>query len=659
MSHPIRSMVIALVAVALVASCSSGDDRSDERGQDAVSSTTTSSPDPAEPVGTATCDDTDPTACLLPWPNDRFTRHDPTTPSTRRVDLPANGTPVNADGKHIDPAEWNRNDGFSPASNLLVHVDDLDPVASKLPPVTDPAASLADDSPLVLLDVTTGERTAAWAELDANASDPARQALIITPIASLLEGHRYAVGLRGLVRSDGDPVEPTEGFASVLADPDDDARVWLDALEDAGVRIDDLDTAWSFSIATARSLAGRMRAMASTTLDELGDGAPPFTVTSNETQGAARVVSGSFEMPRYLTGDGGPGAVLDNDGDPDGIPSRNGTMSADFTCTLPSSATAETPASMIVYGHGLLGNRSEVLGIGGTAAIANIGMCATDYLGMSTADVPTVIDEFRDFSGFRTQPDRMQQGHLAFILLGRLLRSPSGFVTNAAFSADGAPLIDTSELAFLGASQGGILGGVASSMTDDWDKVVLAVGGLGYNLLLRRSVDFDEFLGVFEAAYPDELDQLLTIELAQQLWDRGENSGYAQHLTTDPYDGIEAKPVLALAAFGDHQVTNLSTLKLARTLGLARRTPTLADGRTSSTDPFYGIDPLPSLPTTGSALYVWDFGTPAPPDTNTPNRGGDDPHGDLGDETAALTLLVGFVNDGTLVDVCGAGPCTG
>mgnify|MGYP001196908975 FL=1 len=661
MSTRMRPFIILLTSVALLAGCSSDDGADDDRaGAASDRAATTARPAPvSEPPGTATCDDTDPTACLLPWPNDRFTRADPSTPTGRRVDLPVDGTPVNADGVHIDPTEWNRNDGFSPASNLLVHVESLDVSASKLPPVTDLSRSLDDDSGLVLVDVTTGDRVAAWAELDANAEDPDQQALIIVPATSLTEAHRYAVGLRGLVRTDGTEVEPTGAFSELVDDPDEEQQEWLDALGTAGATTDDLDIAWSFTVASSDSLSGRLRAMAAETLSEFGDGAPPFTVTSNETAGAARIVSGTFEMPRYLAGDGGPGSVLNNDNDPDGIPARNGTMSADFTCTVPAGATAADPAPMIVYGHGLLGSRSEVLGIGGTAAIANIGMCATDYLGMSAADIPTIVGEFRDFSGFRTQPDRMQQGQLAFVVLGRLLRSADGFATDGAFSTDGAPVIDTSKLAFLGASQGGILGGVASTVTDDWDKVVLAVGGLGYNLLLRRSVDFDEFIGTFEAAYPGELDQLLTLELAEQLWDRGENAGYAQHLTTDPYEGIAAKPVLALEAFGDHQVTNVSTQKLARTLGLRRREPTLAAGRSSAVDPFYGIAPLPELPTTGSALFVWDFGTPTPPDTNTPNRGGDDPHGDLGDETSALALLVSFVNDGTLIDVCGEGPCTG
>ena len=88
----------------------------------------------------------------------------------------------------------------------------------------------------------------------------------------------------------------------------------------------------------------------------------------------------------------------------------------------------------------------------------------------------------------------MQQGHIGFLLLGRLLASPQGFITDPAFqTAGGGPVVDAEQLSFLGASQGGILGGASSALTSDWDATVLAVGGLGYNLLLNRSTNFDRF----------------------------------------------------------------------------------------------------------------------------------------------------------------------
>ena len=650
----------ALVALAaLAASCSSGENAGPGATVSGASVERAGS-ETEESPGTGSCDPTDPAVCLLPWPSDTYTRSDPSTATGRRLDLPANGMPANAGGVPIDPTEWNRNDGFSPASIPLTLIPHLDPTASGLPPVTDIGASLERGSNLALVDVETGERLPAWAEVDIELTDdPARRPLRIVPAVALPEGHRIAVGLWGLRTTDGAEVEPTEALTSLVDDPDDDQREWLSELEAAGGPTQELDAAWSFTVASAESLTGRLRAMWQETAAELGESAPPFTVATSEAVGSARIVQGSFEMPKYLSGDGGPGSVFNNDGDPDGIPTRDGSMSSPFTCVLP--ADGAEPSPVVIYGHGLLGTRAEVLDIGSLGASVGIAFCALDFIGMSSADVPTVLGELSELSGFRTQADRLQQGHLGFLLLGRLLASPAGFVTDPAFHrSDGAPVFNPRAISYLGASQGGILGGPATALSPDWSRAIFAVGGMGYNLLLGRSIDFDEFAGPFEAAYPDPLDQALSLELMEQLWQRGENAGWAQHLTEEPFEESGGpSTVMLLEAFGDHQVANVSTEKLARTLGIPRLAPTLAEGRSPDVEPYFGIDPVGKLPHPGSALVAWDFGTPAPPTANTAPREGEDPHGKLGEVPQALALVAAFIQpNGVVLDVCGGQPCT-
>lgn len=604
------------------------------------------------------CPGTGPGSCLLPFPDDRLTRADRSTPTGRRLNLPTVGMPVNVAGTPIDPTEWNRNDGFSPSSIGLAMLPNLDLAASRLPPQTDIARSLARASTLVVVDVNTRTRITAWAELDPRITDPTQRLLRIVPAIGLPEGHRIAIGLRGLRTTDGSAIARSPSFARLLAHPTAAQRPWLAALVQVGMPSVSLTQAWSFTVASEADLSGRLRHMWSETSAALGDGAPSFVVTSTQDAGTARVVRGTFQMPRYLQGDGGPGTVFNNDGSPNGIPRQNGTMSDDFVCTVPKGARAAT-APFVLYGHGLLGSRNEALAIGGAAAGVGVGFCAVDELGMSASDIPTVLRELSDLSMFRTQADRLQQGQLGFLELGRLLASKHGFATNPAFQdANGASIIDPTQLALLGASQGGILGGAASAVTKDWKRVILAVGGMGYNLLLRRSVDFDRFAGPFEANYPDRVGQAVALELLEQLWDRGENTAYAEHVTRAPYPGTNGpKTVLMLEAFGDHQVANVATEKLARTLGVGRRAPTLAAGRSADVAPFFGIAPLPSLPHLGSGLVVWDFGTPTPPASETPNRAGDDPHGKLASVPPALSLVASFIEQGTIVDVCNGLPC--
>ncbi|MEQ8842381.1 MAG: hypothetical protein RIB98_15455 [Acidimicrobiales bacterium] len=665
-------MTAVFVALALLAAaCSDGDGDADadpgssttiaETPTTTASTTTTTPPSTAVDVAEAgACDPVDGAACLLPWPNDRFTAPDDGTVTGLRIDFPADATPANADGVHIGVDEWNRNDGFSPAAMPMTVIPGIDPVASGLAPVTDIARSLADDSPLVLFDTATGERVPAWAELDFSGTDDTDTALVIVPAIALGEGHRHLVVLRDLVDVEGNAIEPSDAFVERVSAPaDQHDQALLEGLDDAGIDPAEVTVAWTFTVSSAESISSRLVAMWDETKTEVGDGAPSFTVDTTELAGLANVVSGTFETPSYLSGDGSTGSVLNNEGDPTGIPVRNGTLATEFVCTVPVTATAERPAPFVLYGHGLLGSRSEVLGIGGVGAAAGIGFCAIDFIGMSTTDLPSVAAALEDLTGFRTQADRLQQGHLAWLLLGRLLASDEGFATAAPFrDGDGASVIDHDQLSFLGASQGGILGAASTALSDDLTQVILAVPGMGYNLLLPRSIDFDEFSAVFNLAYPSPLDRMLARELMEMLWDRGENAGWAQHLTRDPYDGATEKNVLILAAFGDHQVANVSTDKLARTLGVPLREPGLAPGRSTDVDPFFGIDPIGSLPHVGSGYVMWDFGTPAPPTENAPPREGEDPHGKLSDVPEALAIVADFIGaDGVINDLCAGGPC--
>ena len=392
----------------------------------------------------------------------------------------------------------------------------------------------------------------------------------------------------------------------------------------------------------------------------LGGRAPRFRVTSvspGGSPGALRVVEGSFDVPLFLTGDGGPGTVLNNDGSSDGVPAQNGTSSVPFVCVIPKSA-ASRPAMGLLYGHGLLGKRSAARGIGERLAdTMNVVTCGVDWIGMSQDDIPTVVRAVTDISTFRTVPDRLQQGIVNFLFLGRALHHPQGFGSHDAFRIGGRSAL-SGEVAFVGFSQGGILGGALSAVAQDWNRSVLGLAGNNYSTLLQRSTDFDYFAPFYMAAYTSSIEQQLGFALMQMLWDRGETNGYARHLTSQPLANTPVKQVLLYAAFGDHQVANVTTDVLARTARIPLREPALRAGRSKDVTPFWGIPRISSYPHSGSGYVMWDFGTPAPPDGNTPNRAGDDPHGAGRDDPRLLRLVDAFLRTGQVVDVCGGGACT-
>jgi hypothetical protein len=307
-------------------------------------------------------------------------------------------------------------------------------------------------------------------------------------------------------------------------------------------------------------------------------------------------------------------------------------------------------------------------------------MCATDWAGFSTSDVPVVVATLQDVSNFSKLVDRMQQGFLNFHFLGRALVHANGFASNAAFQdAAGNSLIDTTRLFYDGNSQGGIMGGALTALAPDLNRAVLGVPGMNYSTLLQRSSDFAPYaegklLGVLDSSleaidtplglydnYPNQLERPLLFALMQMLWDRGEANGYAHHMTTDPLPNTPAHTVLLHEAFGDHQVANITTEVEARTIGASIHQPALAPGRHADVAPYYDIPAIAAYPFAGSAYVVWDAGTPTPPTANVPPFSpayGADPHGRPRATVAARQQKSDFLKvDGAVVDVCTGAPC--
>ena len=607
--------------------------------------------------------------CLLPWPNDHFTVADPATVTHRRLRLDPASTPTNAAGTHIDVADQNRSDGWSPGSTLMLEIPGL--AVTGLPAITDPARSLADDAPVVVLDTTTGHRHPYWAELDANSDPGTAPLLLIHPAKNFDDGHHIVVGVRHVVDGAGHPIRPTPAFAAyrdgqrttdrAFEQRRPDMEATFAALTRVGVDRAELQLAWDFTIASTASLTGRMLAMRDDAFGQLGDAAPSFTVdqvTESPRPTVRREVRGTFEVPDYLTEGGAPGSrlVLDDLG----VPRRQATpFTAHYTCVLPDVARSE-PARMALYGHGLLGDQSEVTGRLTTkmAATYDIAYCATDWYGMSENDVGTALGALSDLSMFARLPDRLQEGLLAFLFLGRLMKHPDGFSSNPAFRIDGRQALKTDELYLDGNSQGAILGGALTAVAQDFTRSALGEAGMNYHLLLDRSVDFDEYALVLKPAYPARFDRIMGLAIVQLLWDRGETDGYANHVTADPLPHTPRHTVLLYGAVGDHQVTEYSLRVEAATMGAAAHEPMAAPGRVAGADPGWLLPTLDDAHRSGSAYFLWDTGSPASPLTNTPSRDGHDPHDDTPSIPQLQKLKDGFWHPhGTVTDVCGGAPC--
>lgn len=427
----------------------------------------------------------------------------------------------------------------------------------------------------------------------------------------------------------------------------------LDTLErQAGIARDDLYLAWDFTVASERNLTERLLGIRDHAFNTvLKGGVPSYRINAvedadyradasdclepvgahargNTGNCVARIIRGTMDVPNYISV-----PLLKHDADlinrqiggrfnyepgagsnplfGDGIPDQSRlqpTVQVPFTCHIPRAVMARPEASLgrdndyavrpsrlSLYGHGLFGTQSEI-GQGQLRRFGNehnVTFCATDWVGMSgTGDVVNALTALLDMSNFPSLTDRVQQGVLHFQFLARLMRDAGGFASNAAFQApDGRPLIDNREVFYDGNSQGGIIGGVVVATSPDVHRGVLGVPGMAYSTLLQRSVDFYGYARFMYPSYPNTVDQQLVFAMIQMLWDRAENSGYAQHLGSGesgrllvgdrevriglpnrPLPGPDGRPmpvkqVLLHPGFGDHQVAMVSAEVMARTVG--------------------------------------------------------------------------------------------
>jgi hypothetical protein len=681
---------------------------------------------PTPNPGNQTCDPIDPSMCMLPWPDNFYTRSDATTPTGLRLNVSAAATPKNVSGVSIDPTDWNRLDGFSPGSPIVTHVPGLDnPQAfsnTHAPTNIDIQRSLESDSPIVVIDATTGRRWPVWAELDrsldlsGNPPSPAQTALLIHPAVNLAEGDRYIVALRNLLDANGNPIKAQAPFAQLVhahGKPSAQAQYFrqeiFPQLRHAGISSRSLYLAWDFTVASRQSLTDPILFMRDDALAKLGDTtpgdgkiqgqAPSFQIsscmvsTSPAPAGCTtsssldpRVyahVAGTVTVPCYLNQPGCPPGSRFNYANATSIlptATPGNTISANFECNIPIGATTGQTFQPVLNGHGLFGNADQV-NSSELYALAPFRLmaCATDEIGMAQSDVPNAITSLQDLSKFPSIPDRLEQGMIDFLYLGRDLVNPAGFCSSSVFQVNGKCVLDTSHLFYDGGSQGAIFGGALSAIDPDFTRAALNVAGMDYGLLLTRSSDFPEFAQFFYKAYPNPLTRAMLFSFEQDLWDHGETDGYAEHITSNPLPGTPTHSILMTVGFGDHQVTNWASEIEARTIGAQLREPDLDPGRYPGPTPYWGIARIRSFPFTGSAaMVVGDLGplrpcpndgvtvcqgnqagTPPPPLENVANTAGVDPHGpDWATTTEGERAIGAWLQpNGQLPAVCGDHPC--
>ncbi|MCO4763422.1 MAG: hypothetical protein KC502_18035 [Myxococcales bacterium] len=703
--------LIVLLAGSLLTACG-GDadtkDAADGTGQadGQVAPLTETDPNPD-------CDPLQPSWCALPWPSNRYLTADKTTETGVRLNLGAKTLPANTQGIHISPAKLNRFDGYGVSSGLLVHFPDLDISAMGKENDLDP--SLAKDAQVVLLEVDKSggvTRVPTWVEFDLTSFNPDNTVLFVRPAVILKEATRYVVGFRNLKTTKGDTVAASQAFAALR-----DGKTEGTFLASRQARFDEVFAllkkdgfaretsvlAWDFVTASSSTIHGDMLKMRDAELKAQPLGAE-LTITKVESftkkqdPDTALLFTGEMTIPSYMESFTVGAAMPEGTFNPpqksermartaDGAPKKTGTRKATFWVTVPHSAMDGSPHGIVQYGHGLLGKGSQVRGrfnrkIGNDYKLIHF---ACDWTGMADEDYKPIAQMIFEFSDFYMLPERLHQGLLESLLLGRAMRERFAgldHVKNAVDKTTGKTVaiqIDKKRFFYSGISQGGIYGATYMALSTDVVRGHLGVPGQNYSLLLHRSVDFTPFFVVMMAAYTESIDRAILLMSGQTLWDQIDPVSYYRHIKAEPFKGTPSHDVLLASAKGDWQVALLTNEITARSdIGIKL----MAN---------YGKDvsliKTTAYPHKGSGVVNYDIGNPwakpgnKPDETTVPGllcgekgqcwgkahcKSGStakactlkDPHGRIRYLDHHNAQLIHFFDTGEIKDVCGGDACT-
>ena len=590
--------------------------------------------------------------CGYPFPSNVYSVADGSTTTGRRMSF---GDEFLRGENQAGP--WNASDGFSAGTPILAFLPGVS--GAEFGGEEDIDQSLSPSSPTIVLDVERGELVPHFAEIDVRSETAEQRSIVIRPVVRLRDDARYIVALRSLTNEADALIEASEAFAALRDDTpssDESVEARRALYEDIFGHLttqdwsrSEIQLAWDFNTASDENNTAWLLHMRDEALQLIeDDGGFEYRITSVQTdyrpEWVAFRIEGEFRVPLYTT-TAETGALL-NFGD-DGLPEVNADTPwawVPFLLFIPQSATAEDPAAIVEYGHGLFGAKEEPqYGGGHQLSFANENnyvFVSADLWGMEEEDRTTVgaLLLTGQMSLLQTMFDRLHQGFLNYVLLVRM--------TKTAFAADETygEFLKADEAYYYGISQGGIMGPVFLALSNDVERGALGVMGQPYSLLLFRASGLAPFLEIIDMSFPDKREHQLLVALYQMLWDRVEPNGYTHHVRENPLPGSNPKEVLTRVAIGDNQVTNLAGNIMARTLQATQI-------ETGQPD-VWGLEGAASTSEGESPYVEYAFDLPKVPLCNVPPSLCDDPHELPRRRTSARTQLDEFLRNGTGTNHC-------
>ncbi len=567
--------------------------------------------------------------CLLPYPSDYFLVADASQPSGSKVQV-APGARIKTKTGTADINLSSRIDGFSPV-NPVIFILPADPSANGTVRLEDDPNRSTDPSQsnTLIVDEGTGEAVPHFVDIDPRATDGKRRAVVLHPYVAMKEKTRYAVFVQRFVDTGGAAIPAPEGFRRVLDDDTGGQDVlkpmldaWKQRVEPLAKKLK-LDTkhlqlAWEFTVGTEASVTTDMLKVRELTMAWLTTNTPTVTVSDVAVDDNAvtwKVINGTVTGPLFMENPD-PGAKLHRDGS--GVVVQNGTVSFAFRAVIPVTVRDQfDPGGTYLYGHGFFGSLSELTGNSARNIANNTKrtMIGCEWWGMSLPDSTILGGQLAgNPSAVGIMPERVHQAMANWIVLSAAVEkvfttlpdfqrpaSGEGTSTNGSgMSNAGQPVLEASAKAYLGISQGHILGGTMCTLNPYITRCAIQMGGVALTSLMMRALPFQGLFQFLELSVPDPLEQQKYLATFQRPLDRIDGATWARYTLTSDLPGSPTPPrhLLMQMGLGDAEVPNLGTFMHARLLGLPVMQP-------SPVLPF-GLQAASGTP--DSAIEIADYG---------------------------------------------------
>lgn len=415
----------------------------------------------------------------------------------------------------------------------------------------------------------------------------------------------------------------------------------LDVANASGITKDKVAVAWSFKTQTIGKVLKAIQAASAAdpyASNVTNLGAATATATAAATFAAVvglpiaaysnlgSVVTGTVQLPYYLdeysAANPNPLAPLSSVFQMDaatGLPVVKSIQNVKYLLTIPNTAG---PWKVVIFQHGFTVDKSAVFGIANTLASQKYATIAIDAVlhgdrtfGLDLVNNTTgaagpdgVADKsgthYLNLASLLTSRDNIRQSVADLIHLANIIKlSTLDVVTNGtgvAPGGDGADLNTTVPLAFVGHSNGGILGTVLAGVMPvaDIAKYILANPGGDYATILQNSGAFSPVVNAGLAAKGVNIgtpEYAAFFFAAQTVIDDGDPLNYAALAAS--------KGVFLLKTTPDGVVPNLQTDALSRDLGLKQVSGNAATVNTNA----WGLGVVAS--STGNAFINYTAGS--------------------------------------------------